>query len=46
MAARVDVQVKDVESTINGGEQKQQMINIECCDDFAGAAANLHIQFL
>ena len=45
MTSQLSVSCKEVDPVINGGEQKQQMINVECVDDFV-TSANLHIQFL
>ena len=34
LANQINLQMKPVDTTIEGGAQKQQMINIECVSDF------------
>lgn len=41
----LNIQAKPVDSVIEGGAQKQQLINIECIGDFVEAPV-LHVQFL
>jgi len=36
LATKVSVQVKPVDTTVEAGAQVQQMINIECIEDFRG----------
>ncbi len=45
LANQINLQMKPVESTIEGGAQKQQMINIECVTDFDGIP-DLHLQYM
>jgi len=43
--ALLNVQVKPVDPVVDGGEQKQQLINVECHSDFAEAPI-LAVQFV
>jgi len=43
--AQLTVQVKPVDPVVDGGEQKQQLINVECISDFAEAPI-LTVQFV
>ena len=43
--AQLSVQVKPVDPVVDGGEQKQQLINVECTSDFAEAPV-LTLQFM
>lgn len=36
LGSKVTVQVKQVDSTVEAGAQVQQMINLECVEDFNG----------
>ena len=42
---QLNVQVKPVDPVVDGGEQKQQLINVECIADFAEAPI-LTVQFM
>jgi len=44
-AAQLNVQVKPVDAVVDGGEQKQQLINVECISDFSEAPI-LTVQFV
>ena len=43
--AQLNIQVKPMDSVIESGAQKQQMVNIECISDFEDIPI-LHIQFM
>ena len=43
--AQLNVQVKPVDPLVDGGEQKQQLINVECVSDFTEAPV-LTVQFV
>ena len=43
--AQLNVQVKPVDAAVDGGEQKQQLINVECISDFTEAPI-LTVQFV
>ncbi len=43
--AQINLQMKPVETTIEGGAQKQQMINIESVSDFEGIP-DLNLSFM
>ena len=44
-ASQLNVQVKPVDAVVEGGEQKQQLINVECVSEFAEAPV-LTVQFV
>jgi len=44
-AAQLNVQMKPVDTVVDGGEQKQQLINVECISDFSEAPI-LTVQFV
>jgi len=44
-ASQLNVQVKPVDPVVEGGEQKQQLINVECVSEFAEAPV-LTVQFV
>jgi len=45
MEAQLNVQMKLVDAVVDGGEQKQQLINVECISDFTEAPI-LTVQFV
>ena len=45
LANQINLQMKPVDTTIEGGAQKQQMINIECVSDFEGVP-DLILQYM
>jgi len=45
VGSQLNVQVKPVDPVVDGGEQKQQLINVECVSDFSEAPV-LTVQFV
>jgi len=45
MYSQLNVQVKPVDSEVEGGEQKQQLVNVECVTDFTESPV-LTVQFV
>ena len=43
--SQLNIQAKDIDAVISAGDQKQQMINIECLNEF-DEVPNLRIQFM
>ena len=46
LATKVIVQVKPVDATLDAGAQIQQLVNVECVDEFIGNSILLEISFL
>ena len=45
LSNQINLQMKPVDTTIEGGAQKQQMINIEAVSDFSGVP-DLNLQYM